>query len=46
MDAFLAGPSKEIDCDFSSLLQLLATLPNPSLNHVEVDAMSYTDARE
>ncbi len=46
--AFLTGFSKESDSDFSSLPQLLATLPDPSLIHchAEVKAMSFTDARE
>ena len=45
-DAFMDGLSKESDTDFRGLSSLLATLPDPSLSHAEVEAMSITDARE
>jgi hypothetical protein len=46
IDAFLAGLSKESENDFCSLPLLLATLPDPSLSHAEVEAMSSTEATE
>jgi hypothetical protein len=44
IDAFLAGLSKESYSDFCSLL--LATLPDPSVSHAEVEAISYTKGKE
>ncbi len=42
----MAGLSKESDTDFHGLSKLLATLPDPSRSHREVEAMTVTDARE
>ena len=40
MDAFMAGLAKESDSDFRSLSSLLATLPDPTGTHGEVESMS------
>jgi hypothetical protein len=46
IDAFMAGLSKESQYDFRGLSALLATLPDPSLSHGLVEALSVTEARE
>jgi hypothetical protein len=46
IDAFTAGLSKESQHDFRSLSALLATLPDPSLSHGQVEAIPVAEARE
>ena len=41
LDAFMAGLCKESDSDFRSLSTLLATLPDPTGTHGEVESMSF-----
>ena len=44
MDAFMAGLAKESDSDYRSLSTLLATLPDPTGTHAEVESMSFAEA--
>jgi hypothetical protein len=44
LDAFMAGLCKESDSDFRSLSTLLATLPDPTGTHGEVESMSFAEA--
>ncbi len=46
VEAFMAGLSKKVDNESRSLLQLLFTLLDSSLNHRQTKAMSLPDARK
>jgi hypothetical protein len=45
MEAFMAGMAKEVDNEYRSQSQLLATLPDPSKSVLRAEAMSFSEAR-